>query len=490
MLGKDSKIMFHGYFYANVATITLSAFMFGYSMSAMNSCLANIAMAFKWCGNITNVFPQRIMVNCGESTWNQNWVNSALFLGAAIGCLGAGWLAKYGRRRMMMYTDLLYICTGVLTACAGGINSLIVCRFLAGIATGAVTCLGPMFLGEMVPKEKRGQYGAINEVMIAFGILVSMLLGSLQRLPDVHDYTMEELESFDASWWRVVQVFVVIPALLQFLSFYFVFKSESPMFLVANKQHEEAKEVLIGLGRPLSTIDQEIKELEAQAQQSHKENGIYEAMRSPKFRHGIYVGCTLSAIQQFSGINLLTTTSNEVFMKAGLTNEAVHMASDAMAMINIPMCLVAARYCDSLGRRFLLLLGCIGMGTGMGIGFVGSFFGEQAFGICSVIAVYTYVVFFFISLGPVCWIYIGEIYPMEIRGVGVGMASSMNWVATFFTVFIVKFMSLQVIFGVLVATNFLSFFWVNHYVVETMGTAIEDCPLYHGFDDEEKVKEP
>jgi len=171
-------------------------------------------------------------------------------------------------------------------------------------------------------------------------------------------------------------------------------------------------------------------------------------------------------------------------MKAGLTFETVHLASFVMACINIPMCLVAARYCDSLGRKFLLLTGSIGMGIGMGVGFGGSFFSEHVFGICSVIAVYMYVTFFFISLGPVCWIYIGEIYPMEIRGAGVGFASSINWVATFFVVFIVKFMSLQTIFGVLTMTNLLSWFWINRYVVETKGTAIENCPLYDGFEDE------
>lgn len=477
------------YFYGNVATILIGGFMFGYAMSAMNASIANIAMSFQWCGTLQSKvhlpidnWPPMVITHCERSTWYQNWVNSSLFIGAAIGCLIAGSLSRFGRRRMLMHVDVLFIIVSLLTACATGIETLVVCRFVTGLATGAVSCLGPMFLSEVVPKDERGKWGSAHEVLIACGILTSITIGVFQNLPDMSLMATLQMSTLDANWWRVVQMFLAVPAMLQLFLLSTVFTTESPMYLVSQNRMSQAEALLTQLGRPLSSVDAELQELRHIAENDKRALGLVQALQSRKYRYGLFVGGMLSAIQQLSGINLLTTTSHEIFLKAGLSNSNVHYAANCVALISIPMCVVAAKYCDTMGRRVLLLWGLMGMSVGMGSGYVGSLFGETVFSLASVLGVYIYAIFFFMSLGPICWIYISEIYPQEVRGAGVGFASSVNWIMTFIVVFAVKFMSLPTIFAVLTVTNLCSLWWVHRYIVETKGTSIERCPLYEGLE--------
>merc|ERR1719453_1556559 len=100
---------------------------------------------------------------------------------------------------MLMFTDVLFMFMATFTSAAQGIKMLMCARFFTGIATGFVTCVGPMYLAEIVPKEERGKWGSLNEVMIAIGIFCSMVLGAPQDLPDLNDYTMTVMNKFDAN---------------------------------------------------------------------------------------------------------------------------------------------------------------------------------------------------------------------------------------------------------------------------------------------------
>jgi hypothetical protein len=251
---------------------------------------------------------------------------------------------------------------------------------------------------------------------------------------------------------------------------------------VSQRKLEEAREVLMELGRPLNEIDHEMIELESAAMNDQRAMNIVDALWSPKYRHGLFVGSMLSIMQQLSGIAVLNSSSTELFMKAGLSKEWVSHASTIMVVIQVPMVVFASRVVDSSGRKWLLQVGFVGMASAMMVGFMGSFFDEQIFGICACIAVFGYVIFFFMSMGPVWWVYLSEIYPMEVRGTGMGTAMAANSLMSFIMLPIVKFMPLQVIWGTLLVTNIMGRVWTDHCVVETKGCSIENCPLYNDFE--------
>eukprot|EP00746_Dinoflagellata_sp_MGD_P030354 gnl/MRDRNA2_/MRDRNA2_171980_c0_seq1.p1 gnl/MRDRNA2_/MRDRNA2_171980_c0~~gnl/MRDRNA2_/MRDRNA2_171980_c0_seq1.p1 ORF type:complete len:273 (-),score=59.97 gnl/MRDRNA2_/MRDRNA2_171980_c0_seq1:461-1210(-) len=241
------------------------------------------------------------------------------------------------------------------------------------------------------------------------------------------------------------------------------------------------------MGRPLKDVDQEICELEAAAKQDQKAKNIIDALKSNKYRRGILVGSMLSVMQQLSGIAVLNSSSTELFMKAGLSKESVNYASTVMVLLQVPMVFVASRIVDDSGRKFLLQIGFVGMAAAMGCGFAGSFFDDKVFGITACVAIFGYVVFFFFSMGPVWWVYLAEIYPMEVRGTGMGCACACNSIMSFIILMVVKFMPLQLVFGTLLVTNILGRVFTDKCIVETKGSSIENCPLYDGLEDDEQA---
>lgn len=237
---------------------------------------------------------------------------------------------------------------------------------------------------------------------------------------------------------------------------------------------------------PLTQVDEVYNEIYRAQTESERNNAekitIIRAIRSPYYRIGIFIGATLGIFQQLSGINMIVSRSNDVFANTGLSGKFLTPASSSIALVNVLLTAPSIKLVETKGRRFLLLFGYLGQTGSMALAFFFSI-GGGADWISVMIVVFStfFVGFFACAAGPVTWIYLSEIYPIEVRSSAMGFATTLNWMTSFFVVLIsAQITNTMLLYGALTFSNLVGYLFVLKYVCETRGTSIENSPIYAG----------
>ncbi|MCO7220149.1 sugar porter family MFS transporter [Klenkia sp. PcliD-1-E] len=426
------------------ALTAVGGILFGYDTGVIGGVLPNISDDFTL-----------------DTPFLQGTVVSILLVGAAVGALVAGRVADtLGRRRAIIATSLVFVVGLLLSIVAPAFWVLLVSRFLIGVGVGSASFVVPVYIGEIAPPERRGALVSLNQLSVTIGILVSQLVAYFLA---------------GSGDWRISVGLALLPAVV--LGLGMIREPESPAWLVRQGRDDEAREVLRTLRDSEDVISEEIDDIRGTA--TEEEKGAKRSLLAPKLRPALLLGVTLAIVQQITGVNTVIYFAPTVLENAGLGSQAALLALLVVGLTNVVMTIVAIKVIDRVGRRALLIWGMSGMVlglAGLAIAFLFDIAGAGA--IVTTVVLAFYVGSFAVSLGPVVWLLISEIFPLAVRGRASSVATMANWVANF--VVAVSYLSIiaaigeTATFGLYAVITVLSLVYVVKAVPETKNRSLAD----------------
>ncbi|MFW5943670.1 MAG: sugar porter family MFS transporter [Bacteroidota bacterium] len=409
-----SKSYNRGYVILIAAIAAFGGLLFGFDTGVISGALLLIKDDPNLVINGMTQLPER----------TQEWIVSITVLGAAVGALGSGRITDVlGRKKVLIITALIFAIGSVGLAAANSVAALIIWRGIIGIAIGVASYTVPLYISELSPTHVRGALVSINQLAITVGIFVSYLVDL-------------GFANFDEGW-RWMFIVGLVPSLILFIGMFFL--PETPRWLMNYKTESQAKKVLDRVGEPKR--DEVLEQIKINIQKEREQPGILKALGAKWVRPALIIGIGIMLVQQLTGINTIIYYSPTIFEMAGFgaeTGDPVYNAilpSLPIGFVNVLFTVVAIYLIDRWGRKPLLYLGLIGMIVAllaMGISF--TFYqsvGGAALKWVSFVSMIVYIPFFAVSLGPIAWVLISEIYPTKIRGLGMSIATMVNWVANF-----------------------------------------------------------
>jgi len=388
--------------YVSAALAALNGLLFGFDTGVISGAFLYIRDSFE----MTSLFG----VALGSSTVEGLVVSGAL-VGAIVGAALGGRLAdRIGRRRLILIAAVVFFVGSATMAVAPSVEVLVIGRVVDGVAIGFASIVGPLYISEISPPKIRGSLVSLNQLAITSGILVSYLV----------NYAFAE-----SGAWRLMLGAGTVPAVVLLVGM--LYMPESPRWLYENGRVSDARDVL-SRTRSDAEIEAELAEIEETVE---REDGELRDLVEPWLRPMLIVGVGLAAFQQVTGINTVIYYAPTILESTGFADTASILATVGIGVVNVAMTVVAIALIDRTGRRPLLLVGLGGMSlTLLALG--GAFYLPGLSGIVGWIALGSlmlYVAFFAIGLGPVFWLLISEIYPLQVRGSAMGVVTVVNWAA-------------------------------------------------------------
>lgn len=440
----------------------IGGFLFGFDTAVINGAVEAIRADFAIGAGLTGFA-----------------VSSAL-LGCAAGAWIAGQLAgRYGRVRVMVLAAALFMISAVGSGLAQGPWDLIAWRLVGGLAVGGASVIAPAYIAEISPAAIRGRLGSLQQLAIVTGIFVALL--SDYVLATAAGGASEELW-LGLEAWRWMFLTEIVPAVAYGVLALQI--PESPRFLVARGEHQQARAVLAQVLR--TGVDERLKEIRRTVATDAR--STLADLRGPVLglRPVVWVGIGLSLFQQFVGINVTFYYSSSLWQQVGFSEADALIQTVITSVTNIAVTIVAIAMIDKVGRRRLLLVGSAGMAVSLAALAV-SFAtapvvdGEPALdgtaGLVALVAANLFVVFFGVSWGPAVWVLLGEMFNNAIRAAALGLAAAAQWAGNFLisTTFpALAEVGLGLAYGLYTAFAALSFLFVLRWVPETRGRELED----------------
>jgi sugar porter (SP) family MFS transporter len=356
------------------------------------------------------------------------WANSCALIGCLVGALVAGALSdKFGRKRLLIISAFLFAATSIGNALAPSFAIFVAWRMLGGVAIGLASNLSPMYIAEIAPAQMRGKLVSINQFTIVSGVLLAQLVNwwLVRDLPQGASDDFIRNSWFGQAGWRWMFALTAIPAALFFVGMFFV--PESPRWLAKIGRPDGAKIILKKIGGESYSANA-LKEIESTLV-NETEKVDFRELLQPKMRKVLLLGVVLAMFQQWCGINTIFNYAEEIFHAAGYDISTVLKHIAWTGSVNLAFTFVALGTVDRLGRRPLMLVGAAGLAviyTAVGFCYHG---GVQGFPV--LLLVLSAIACYSISLAPVTWVIISEIFPNRIRGAAMAIAVAALWLACF-----------------------------------------------------------
>lgn len=353
----------------------------------------------------------------------QEWIVSITVLGAAAGALSSGRLTDIlGRKKVLIITSLIFAVGFVGLAMAGSVTLIIIWRFIIGVGIGIASYTVPLYISELSPTHVRGALVSINQLAITVGIFASYLVDlGFANVPE---------------GWRWMFLVGVIPALI--LGVEMLFVPQTPRWLMTYKGEENARKVLDKIGE--SDKESILEQIKSNIQSESKKESSLKILGAKWVRPALIIGLGIMIIQQCIGINTIIYYSPTIFEMAGFGAESGNAVYNAIlpsipiGLVNVLFTIVSIYLVDRWGRKPLLYLGLIGMIVSL-IALAFSFTFYESLGGAlkwvSFVSMIIYIPFFAISLGPIAWLLISEVFPIRIRGLEMSLATMINWAFNF-----------------------------------------------------------
>jgi MFS transporter, SP family, arabinose:H+ symporter len=435
----------------NIASLALTVAVGGFLLGFDSNVISGVAPFIRDYFGLTGV----------GGDLKLGWAVSSLGWGAIAGNAIAGTLSdRFGRRRVLLGTALLFVCSSLLAALATTFAAFVAARLVGGLAVGGAILIAPVYIAEISPAGKRGSLVSLNQLMIVIGISAAFF----------SNYSLLGLGDHNWRWMLGVQT---VPAALYFTMLLFV--PESPRWLLLKGREEQARKVLTRVaGEQQAQISlQQIRESLLQTPVSRGFRGLLDR----RMRFVMLIALGLAFFQQITGINAIFYYLPTIFAQAGGgVNDAFRQAV-LVGFVNLGMTFVAIWLVDKLGRKPLLIAGTGGMALSLLI--ISWAFSQPDLNAKLVlIAIIGFVASFAISLGPVMWVLLSEVFPNEQRAAAISVAGVWNSLVSASVTFIFPWElstlgpgGVFLVYGVFATAALL---FVLLFVPETKGRTLEE----------------
>ena len=358
----------------------------------------------------------------------QGWAMSSALVGCVLGAILAGLFSdKYGRKYPLLGAAFLFMLSAFGSGYVDTFSWFVFYRILGGVGIGIASALSPLYIAELAPGPLRGRFVSINQLTIVIGILAAQVINYLIAEP-VNEVL--DTAAIDSSWnnhigWRWMFWAELIPASVFFLLMFTVPKS--PRFLIKIGKEGEATRILEKIGgRAYASFELDnIKKSLVDNMSKVQKRELFH----PKVKPILVIGITLAVFQQWCGINVIFNYAEEVFTNAGYTVGEMLFNIIITGTVNFVFTLLAMRFVDNWGRRRMMLFGAFGLTI------IYSFLGLSYFlgwtGIPILILVVAAIATYAMTLAPVTWVILSEIFPNRIRGLAMSLATLTLWIASF-----------------------------------------------------------
>lgn len=344
-------------------------------------------------------------------------VTSAGLLGAILGALGCGRLTdRLGRRKVILASAVIFAIGAVWSGWAADVWNLVAARLFLGVAIGVSSFAVPLYLAEISPTAIRGRLVALFQLMITIGVLVSYLSDLFFA------------DEADMACWRPMFYVGVVPALILLTGMLFL--PETPRWLMGKGRETESLAILKRIEGQAAAAES-LARMREEIVKSANEKSDWKALLQPWMRTPLIIAVGIMFFQQFIGINTVIYYSPKIFLMAGFDGTvAAIWASVGVGVVNVLFTLVSVYFVDRLGRRKLYFTGVTGIFLSLGLLGLCFLFTAQlgewgkwiAIGL-----VFCYIACFALSIGPLGWLIISEVFPAKIRGMGSSIGSFSVW---------------------------------------------------------------
>lgn len=358
----------------------------------------------------------------------RGWANSCALLGCLMGALLAGMLSdRLGRKRLLFAAAILFAVTSLGNALAPTFGVFVSWRILGGVAIGLASNLSPMYIAEVAPASMRGRLVSVNQLTIVIGILLAQFVNwwIVRDLPSAASEEFLAQSWYVSTAWRWMFGITAVPAILFFLGMFAV--PESPRWLAKSGNKEAANRVLRSIGSEAYAAAA-LAEIESTLAADTQKVDFRELLH-PKMMPVLILGVVLAVFQQWCGINVIFNYAEEIFRDAGYDIKDVLKNIAWTGSVNLAFTFVALGVVDRGGRRPLMLLGAAGLAViylAMGGGY---FVGVKGWPMLTLVL--AAIGCYGMSLAPVTWVVISEIFPNRIRGAAMSVAVTALWFACF-----------------------------------------------------------
>jgi MFS transporter, SP family, major inositol transporter len=431
---------------------TLGGLLFGYDTGVINGAL------------------EPMKADLGLTATGEGLVTSTLLVGAAIGAAACGKLNDtLGRKKTLTILAVLFFVGTIGGVLAPNLAVMIPSRVILGIAVGGASVTVPVYLAELAPTERRGSLAGRGELAIVVGQLLAFAINAI----------IGTVWGEQPGVWRYMLAVAAIPAVGLFVGM--LQMPESPRWLISKNRHDEALEVLMQV-RSEERARAEMEEVEfLHEEEEQAKMGGWKDLQMPWVRRLFIAGIGVAIAQQCTGINSIMYYGTQVLTLAGFSASAAliaNVANGVLAVIGSAICLFYLM--DRVPRRKLIIGGFIATTTAHGLIVISSFLLPDGLTKAFVVLVFMVLFVFCMQLAlniPV-WVIISEIFPLDIRGLGMGVSVLCLWVTNAIIAFLfpilVETIQIEGAFLVFVVLGLIAIAFLTKFLPETRGRSLEE----------------
>jgi len=448
---------------------TLGGLLFGYDTGVISGAIEPLTARFNL------------------SVFMKGWASGCVLIGCAAGVLIVGPLSdRFGRKLAMFLAAFMFLASAIGTALPPDITTFIVFRFLGGVGIGIASISTPMYIAEITPARIRGRMVAVNQIAIVGGIAATSFVNYF--IAHSHgDPTHAQVQAWLTEFgWRWMFGSGIAPSIVFGLLLFLI--PESPRWLIEMKRESAAQDILRRVGGD-AFADAEFRNIQAAIAQ---ERGTWGELFSRELRLPLVVGVVLAVLQQVTGINvfmyfgatIFKTMSASTGVDAGLLQQIVINGAGVLFTV------IAIATVDKWGRKPLMIVGTIGMGVSLlAMGAMAKWTTDPGAGSGWMLAfIILYIACFGLSVGPVTWVILSEIFPTAVRGRALGLATFFLWMADYVVTQTFPMMDAQdswfvrefnhaFPFWVYATMCVIEVFFILRYVPETKGKTLEEIEV-------------
>lgn len=401
----------------------------------------------------------------------RGWAMSSALIGCLAGALLSGaWSDRYGRKKMLIIASVLFVVSAYGTGVVDSFTGFILYRILGGFGIGMASNVSPIYIAEVSPAASRGRYVSINQLTVVLGILTAQIVNWLIG----KQYTAGDgiITADGIAWaWRWMFWAELVPATLFFILSFVI--PESPRWLALHGRKAEAKKIFTRIGgEENAQAEMEIIENVTQTEN----NFDWKALLQPNVRMVLVIGVVLAVFQQWCGINVIFNYAHEIFSAAGYAVSDVLMNIVVTGVTNVVFTLVALFTVDRWGRRKLMLFGSSGLAIIYLI--MGGCYFYEISGFPMLLLVISAIACYAMSLAPVVWVVLSEIFPARIRGAAMAVSTFFLWIACFLLTYtfplLNEYLKASGTFWVYGGICLVGFLFIRSYLPETKGKSLEE----------------
>lgn len=442
---------------------------------SMVSAMGGLLFGYDWVviGGAKPFYEQ--FFNIASQPHLQGWAMSSALVGCILGTIVSGVLSdRYGRKKLLILAAALFFISALGTGQSNQFSIFILYRILGGIGIGLASNLSPVYIAEVAPASMRGRFVAINQLTIVIGILLAQIINWLIARPiDPGATSLDILNSWNGQRaWRWMFWAEAIPAGIFFLLMWFV--PDSPRWLMQKNRKTSAVKILKRIGGEHYSAET-TSEIEASIASS-KQKLKLDSVISKRFLPIVIVGIILAVFQQWSGINVIFLYAEEIFTSAGYPISDMLFNVIITGSVNLVFTIVAMTLVDKIGRKTLLLIGSMGLAVIYTI--LGTLYFKGVQGTPLLVLVVIAIACYAMTLAPVIWVILSEIFPNQIRGRAMAMATFALWTANamlaYFFPIVNQRLNTSGSFWLFAIICFAGFFFIYNKITETKGKTLEE----------------